>query len=125
MRRPVPFPAVASAAYAALAAQAVFGIPHDGATLCPFRLVTGIPCPGCGMGHALVTGLRGDWAASFHYHPLGLPLLALWTAWLAWGGANLLRGREFSDGFVPALRRPAYSWAVLALVFAVYAVRMA
>lgn len=123
--RPVPFPAVASAAYAALAAQAAFGAILEGTTLCPFRLLTGHPCPGCGMGHALVAGMRGDWAASFHYHPLGLPLLALWTAWLLWGGLNLSRDRAFSDGFVPALRRPAYSWAALALVFAVYAARLA
>lgn len=125
MRRPAPFPAVAAAAYAALAAQAAFGIPHDGAILCPFRLITGHPCPGCGMGHALVAGLRGDFAASFHFHPLGLPLLALWTGWLLWGGLNLARGRSFSEGFVPALRRPAYSWAALAAVLAVYAARIA
>ena len=121
--RPIPFPAVASAAYAALAAQAAFGIPYDGAVLCPFRLLTGHPCPGCGMGHALVAGMRGDFAASWNFHPLGLPLLALWTAWLAWGAVNRSRGRGFSDGFVPVLRRPAFSWAALALVFAVYAVR--
>ena len=26
---------------------------------------------------------RGDWIGSFHHHPLGIPLLAVWTAWLA------------------------------------------
>lgn len=125
MKRPVSFPAVASAAYAALAAQAAFGIPCDGATACPFRLLTGHPCPGCGMGHALVAGMRGDWAASWNFHPLGLPLLALWTAWLLRGTLNSARGRGFSHGFAPALRRPAYAWAALAVVLAVYAVRVA
>ena len=124
MKRPVPFPAVAAAAYAALAALAAFGLPRDGVTLCPLRLLTGHPCPGCGMGHALVAGLRGDFSASWGFHPLGPPLLALWTAWLAWGAFNLARGRDFSDGFLPVLRRPALAWAALALVFAVYAARM-
>lgn len=126
MSRPVSFPAVAAAAYAAVVAQAYHPIlPESGSTLCPFRLVTGIPCPGCGMGHALVFALRGDFAGSFRSHPLGIPLLLVWTAWLGWGGLNLSRGRSFSDGFIPALRRPAAAWAALVVVFVVYAVRLA
>jgi hypothetical protein len=125
MSRPVSFPAAAGAAYAAIAIQAAHPIvPESGATFCPFRLLTGLPCPGCGMGHSLVFALRGDFSASFHFHPLGLPLLVLWTGWLVWGAFNLRRGREFSDGFLPVLRRPAVSWAGLALVFGVYAVRV-
>jgi hypothetical protein len=126
MRRPVSFPAVAGAAYAAIVVQAIHPIlPESGATFCPFRLLTGIACPGCGMGHSLVFALRGDFAASWHYHPLGIPLLLLWTAWLGWGLANSARGRTFSEGFLPALRRPAATWAALILVLAVYAVRLA
>lgn len=124
MTRPLSFPQAASFAYAALAAQAFTGVEYGG-TLCPFRLLTGHPCPGCGMGHALTAGMRGDWAASFRFHPLGPPALAAWTAWLAWGLFNSLRGREFSDGFLPGLRRPAFSWAALAVVLAAYAVRIA
>jgi hypothetical protein len=126
MSRPVPFPAVAGAVYAAVAIQAAHPIlPENGASLCPFRMITGIPCPGCGMGHALLFAWRGDFAGSWHSHPLGMPLLVIWTAWLGWGLANLARGRGFSDGFFPALRRPAIGWAALVLVFAVYAVRLA
>jgi uncharacterized protein DUF2752 len=126
MSRPVSFPAVAAAAYAAVVVQASHPIlPESGATFCPFRLLTGIPCPGCGMGHALVFALRGDFAGSWRSHPLGIPLLLLWTAWLGWGLMNLSRGRAFSDGFLPVLRRPAAAWAGLVLVFAVYAVRLA
>ena len=125
MSRVVSFPAVAGAAYAAVVAQAVHPIlPESGATLCPFRLLTGLPCPGCGMGHALVLALRGDFSASWRFHPLGLPLLVLWTAWLGWGAFNLARGRTFSDGFLPVLRRPALTWAALALVLGVYAARV-
>lgn len=126
MRRPVSFPAVAAAAYAAVVAQACHPmLPESGSTLCPFRLLTGIPCPGCGMGHSLVFALRGDFGGSFRSHPLGIPLLLLWTAWLGWGAVNLARGRGFSEGFIPALRRPAAAWAALVVVFAVYAVRLA
>ncbi len=37
---------------------------------CVFRLVTGIPCPGCGMTRAWLAALRGDFAAAAAYHPL-------------------------------------------------------
>ena len=123
MSRPVPFPAVAAAAYAALAAQAAWRLPPAGFTLCPIKLLTGRDCPGCGMGHAVVFAMRGDMSASFHAHPLGVPLFLLWTSWLLWGAFNLSRGRAFSEGFVPVLRRPALQWAALALVLGVFAAR--
>jgi hypothetical protein len=125
MSRPISFPAVAGAAYGAVLLQAYRPVlPENGANFCPFRRLTGIPCPGCGMGHALVFALRGDFAGSFRSHPLGIPLLFLWTAWLGWGAFNLSRGRSFSDGFFPSLRRPAASWAALVLVLGVYAARL-
>lgn len=37
---------------------------------CVFRLMTGIPCPGCGMTRAWLAALRLDFAAAFAYHPL-------------------------------------------------------
>ena len=37
---------------------------------CIFRLMTGIPCPGCGMTRAWLAALRLDFAAAFAYHPL-------------------------------------------------------
>jgi hypothetical protein len=124
MSRPVSFPAAAGAAYAAVVVQAVHPVlPEGGPTLCPFHLLTGLPCPGCGMGHALVHALRGDFAGSFRFHPLGMPLLALWTAWLIWGALNSARGKPFSHRFLPVLNRPAVSWGLLALVLGVYAVR--
>jgi len=123
MSRPVAFPAVAAAAYAGLAAQAAWGLPPAGFTLCPIKLLTGRDCPGCGMGHAIVFAMRGDLSASFRAHPLGVPLFLLWTSWLVWGAVNLARGRDFSDGFIPVLRRPALQWAALALVLGVFAAR--
>lgn len=90
MNKPIPFFPVALAAWLACAAQAVAGIP-EGLVLCPFRLATGHRCPGCGMGHAVVHGMRGDWAESFRHHPLGLPLLAVWTGWLLIEAGRALR----------------------------------
>ena len=90
MKKPLGLFPFALAAWLACAAQAIAGIP-EGLVLCPVRLLTGHRCPGCGMGHAVVHAMRGEWAESFRHHPLGIPLLAVWTGWLLLEGARLLR----------------------------------
>lgn len=37
---------------------------------CPFRLLLGISCPGCGMTRAFCALLRFDLQEAFHAHPL-------------------------------------------------------
>ena len=95
IRHPLPFSVVAGAAWLLCAAQAASGV-GEGLVLCPVRLLTGHRCPGCGMGHAVAAAMRGDFAASFHLHPLGIPLLAVWTAWLAAEAVKAVRSGEFA-----------------------------
>jgi len=52
--------------------------PHGfGINMCWVSGATGLPCPGCGVTRSLSCGLRGLWLESWHYHPMGLPILAL------------------------------------------------
>ena len=44
---------------------------------CPFRALTGIPCPGCGMTRAFLCLLRLDPRGAFLYHPM-FPLVIAW-----------------------------------------------
>ena len=39
-------------------------------TVCIFKTLTGIPCPGCGMTRALVAAARGRFELAFYFHPL-------------------------------------------------------
>jgi hypothetical protein len=49
-----------------------------GVTLCPFALLTGVPCPGCGLGRATLALLAGHFRDALHFHPLiGVVLSAL------------------------------------------------
>lgn len=41
---------------------------------CGFLLLTGAPCPGCGLTTAFAHGIRGDWMAAVGANPLGLAL---------------------------------------------------
>ena len=47
---------------------------------CPFRAVTGLLCPGCGVTRLCLALLRWDWAAAWDANPvllLTLPVLAV------------------------------------------------
>jgi len=55
--------------------------PHGtGITVCWLKYSTGVDCPGCGLTRSLSCGLRGMFAESWQYHPLGLFILALFAA---------------------------------------------
>jgi hypothetical protein len=64
----------------------VFSVP-----LCPFALVTGQPCPGCGLTRATLALLRGDLAASLHFHPLAMIITPLVGGVVAYDVAVYLR----------------------------------
>jgi hypothetical protein len=57
-------------------------------SVCTFRQMTGVPCPGCGLTRSIVAAVHGDWSASYSYHRLGLVFvlyLAMQTAYrLTW-----------------------------------------
>jgi hypothetical protein len=50
---------------------------QDGPVLCPFRLFTGLPCPGCGLTRSFCAIAQGDLRDAVAFHVLGP---ALFTA---------------------------------------------
>ena len=42
---------------------------------CPFKVLTGADCPGCGFQRSLLELLQGHWAESYHLYPPTVPLL--------------------------------------------------
>jgi hypothetical protein len=63
-----------------------------GPVLCPFRRLTGLPCPGCGMTRSFVALAHGDVGASFSFHPLGPLMMAIFVVALVWKTASHLSG---------------------------------
>lgn len=67
-------------AYAAFCSLTGWGIP------CPFHLITGLNCPGCGVSRMLLSLLRLDFAAAFRCNAglfcLSPFLLALFAVWI-------------------------------------------
>lgn len=46
-------------------------------TPCILKTIAGIPCPGCGMSHAMFAVMRLDFAEAFSWHPMfwSMPVL--------------------------------------------------
>lgn len=70
---------------------------------CPIHLVTGHPCPTCGITRATRLALRGDFAGATHVHPLvwlAVPVTALFaslelTGYVRtgqWGASRRMKG---------------------------------
>ncbi|MGV9711706.1 DUF2752 domain-containing protein [Gordonia sp. NPDC003424] len=78
---------VAAGGVAALAAAALWSPAGSGSgpDLCPFRRMTGLPCPACGLTRSWVALAHGDLSAAFGYNLFG-PLFML-VAVIATGAA--------------------------------------
>lgn len=79
----------------ALLAACFFYYPaaFTGPVLCPMPLVTGVPCPGCGITRALACATRGHLAEAFAFHPLWPLLLAYFGLIAGWRVVEEARGR--------------------------------
>ncbi len=76
--------------YVAVAVVLGFGYVSDQST-CLWQRLTGSPCPGCGMGHALLALARGDVSAawSFNRGSIVVAPLLLWS--------YIKKTREFTE----------------------------
>ncbi len=69
---------------AGIVSLAIMSPAGDGLTTCPFALLTGMACPGCGMTRALSHLLHGDMTTALIYHPLSPLALTLGLAAWVW-----------------------------------------
>ena len=59
---------------------------------CGFLLLTGSPCPGCGLTTAFAHAIRGDWTLAIGANPLGLALFVMTCCCIPLGLVAALRG---------------------------------
>jgi hypothetical protein len=83
MRRGLFVLPLTSVVFAVSAAWRVSELP--GLVLCPFRAVTGLPCPGCGMTRAFCSIGHGEFTRAFGYNALA-PFVFV-AAMLVWAHA--------------------------------------
>lgn len=65
-------------------ASGIFSLPHTYSgepyfTICGFKNLTGLPCPGCGLTHSFCALGKGDPTSAFSFNLLGPPLFLLFV----------------------------------------------
>lgn len=85
----------------------------DGPVLCPFRRVTGLPCPACGMTRSWVHLMHGQWHAAVWANPFGIVAMAAVVALAIAVAVRRVQGRP-----APVLHDVVRSKPALAVVAA-------
>jgi hypothetical protein len=116
---PLVAPLACGACLAAGAAYVAAADPANGGVFlpCPFRSLTGLWCPGCGMTRATHHLFRGDLAQALRFNLFVVAVLttiaAAWLVWLA----------QASGRSIDWLRRiPVWAQAIAATTLVAYAV---
>ena len=86
---------------------------------CPFRILTGYLCPGCGTLRALHELLNGHLAAAFRLNPLTMLLLPYVGYSAVSSASETLFGRALPHIFI----RPVYIWMLLATMILFWILR--
>jgi len=91
---------------------------------CGFLLLTGSPCPGCGLTTAFAHGIRGHWSMAASANPLGLALFFVVSACIPLGLAAALRRWSIGE-VVDRFGLNRWALAVAGCAIVVWAVRFA
>jgi len=71
---------------------------------CPFKMLTGMPCPGCGITKSLVFLYKGDIMTSLHYHLFGPATFLFCIVAIIVLTAELITRREYFKNIIYSAR---------------------
>lgn len=80
-------------------------------SLCPLKMLSGFPCPGCGITKSMVYLYEGDVQKSLYYHLLGPFVISFCIATIAVLSAELLTKKEYFTALL-FNKKLAYSLAI-------------
>ena len=80
---------------------------------CNFVVLTGKPCPACGMTTSFALLVRGDLSASLRANWAGTVIAVLWALTLVWAVASGIAGRML---FIPRGRGELILTAIVGVV---------
>ena len=64
-------------------------------SFCPLKMLTGFPCPGCGITKSLVYFYEGDLSKSLYYHLFGPLVIAFCMATIIVLSVELITKKEY------------------------------
>jgi Protein of unknown function (DUF2752) len=102
----------------------------SGPSFCPFKMLTGLPCPGCGLTRSAVAFLHGDLSTSAFYHPLGAPmviavvLIGIVDAWVWWRSRRSGQVAASPSWLLERLAVTPAPWVAVGALVVVWLVRL-
>jgi len=93
--------------------------PSSEESICVFKRVTTVPCPGCGMGRSTWSLLRGEIADSLFYHPLGIVFNVFMLVAMIWALHDLIKNK---DHLIKTLKRPWPGYSLILLIIVILVV---
>lgn len=81
-------------------------------SFCPLKMLTGFPCPGCGITKSLVYFYEGDLQKSLYYHILGPFVILFCIVTIVVLITELITKKEYFNGLL-FNRKLAYGLAIL------------
>lgn len=69
-------------------------------SFCPFKMLTGFPCPGCGITKSLVYFYEGDLEKSLYYHILGPFVIVFCVVTILVLSAELITKKEYFNNLL-------------------------
>nr|WP_307777157.1 DUF2752 domain-containing protein [Flavobacterium panacis] len=85
-------------------------------SFCPFKMLTGFPCPGCGITKSLVYFYQGDLYKSMSYHILGPFVIAFCVLTIVVLITELITKKEYFTALLYN-RKLAYGLAIFLAVY--------
>lgn len=85
-------------------------------SFCPVKMITGFPCPGCGITKSIIFFYEGEWLKSLSYHLFG-PLLILVSLFLIFVFLfELFKGKVYLKKNI-FNKRLTYCFAILLAIY--------
>ena len=85
-------------------------------SLCPLKMLTGFPCPGCGITKSLVYFYEGDILKSLYYHVLGPFVVVFCVATVLVLSTELITQKEYFNNLLYN-KKIAYGLAIFLGVY--------
>jgi hypothetical protein len=123
-------PAVAGMAGLAVGAVVPPNWVMYGPQLCIFKLMSGMPCPGCGLTRAVVLAMHGDLTGSLYFHPLGVLFVVGALLLAAVDGYGWWRSRRAGETprspswLLERLSKTPAPWVLIGVLVALWVVRL-
>jgi hypothetical protein len=85
-------------------------------SFCPFKMLTGFPCPGCGITKSMVYCYEGDIVKSLYYHILGPFIILFCIVTITVLTTELVTRKEYFNKFL-FNKKIAYGLAIFLGVY--------